>query len=79
MSEESEPTVEQIQKHYAALGHSVDLINNIIADPSTDDEPKVTVQRNVTHLSQMITQDFWTTEDMTAVNAAIVAGNNYLS
>ena len=79
MSEEAAPTTEQIQKHYIALGHSVDVINNIIAEPSIDHEPKATVQRNVTHLSQMVTQDFWTTEDMTAVNAAIVAGNKYLS
>jgi len=30
-----------------------------------------TVSRNVEHLELMVAKDFWTSEDMTAVNAAI--------
>ncbi len=30
-----------------------------------------TVSRNVEHLQLMVAKDFWTTEDMTAVNKAI--------
>ena len=32
-----------------------------------------TVSRNVEHLQLMVAKDFWTTEDMTAANAAIAA------
>jgi len=34
-----------------------------------------TVSRNVEHLQLMVAKDFWTTEDMTAVNAAIAANS----
>jgi hypothetical protein len=36
-----------------------------------------TVDRNVEHLQLMVAKDFWTTEDMTAANAAITAGQGY--
>jgi len=35
------------------------------------------VDRNVEHLEIMVAKDFWTTEDMTAANAAITAGQAY--
>jgi hypothetical protein len=35
------------------------------------------VDRNVGHLEIMVAKDFWTDEDMTEVNAAIVAGKAY--
>jgi len=34
-----------------------------------------TVSRNVEHLQLMVDKDFWTDEDMTAVNAAIQANS----
>ncbi|MDP6585019.1 MAG: hypothetical protein QF535_10200 [Anaerolineales bacterium] len=74
-------TAEQIVQHYTAMGHSVDLIDAVIAgtqmaDESAD-EKNACVDRNVEHLELMLTRDYWTSEDMTAVNAAIVAGNAY--
>lgn len=76
-----ELTSEQIAKHYSAMGDSVDLINAIIAgDAMADDdaaEKQDCVNRNVEHLEIMVAKDFWTSEDMTAVNAAITAGNAY--
>ena len=56
---------------------SVGLINAIVADDSSHYEPAATVDRNVQHLQIMIAKDFWTTEDMTPLNAAITAGLNY--
>ena len=38
------------------------------------DEVKTAVDRNVEHLEIMVAKDYWTTEDMTASNAAITAG-----
>jgi len=76
-----EITAEQIAQHYTAMGHSIDLINDIIAgDAMADDDAadrQDTVDRNVEHLEIMVAKDFWTDEDMTAVNAAISAGQAY--
>ena len=74
-------TAAQIVQHYTAMGHSVDLIDAVIAgtqmaDESAD-EKNACVSRNVEHLELMLTRDYWTSEDMTAVNAAIVAGKAY--
>ena len=75
------PTVEEIAQHYTAMGHSVDLINDIIAGNHDDDmeaeERQDTVSRNVDHLEIMIAKDFWTSEDMSAANAAVTAGQSY--
>jgi hypothetical protein len=35
------------------------------------------VNRNVEHLEIMVAKDFWGSEDMTAANAAIAAGQGY--
>ena len=71
-------TAEEIAQDYTAMGHSVDLINGIIdgsrmADQSAE-ERQDCVNRNVEHLEIMVAKAFWTDEDMTAVDAAIVAG-----
>ncbi len=71
-------TAEEIAQDYTAMGHSVDLINGIIDGTQMADEEAADrqdcVNRNVEHLELMVAKDYWTTEDMTAVNAAIVAG-----
>jgi hypothetical protein len=76
-----EITAEQIAQHYTAMGHSVDLINAIIAgDAMADDDAadkQDCVDRNVEHLEIMVAKDFWTSEDMNAANAAITAGKAY--
>ncbi len=75
------PTAEEIAQHYTAMGHSVDLINDIVAGNQDDDmeaaERQDIVDRNVEHLELMVAKDYWTNESMTAVNAAITAGNGY--
>ena len=75
------PTAEEIAQHYTAMGHSVDLINRIIAGDEDEAmeaaDRQDAVDRNTQHLEIMVAKDFWTTEDMTAVNAAITAGNGY--
>ena len=76
-----ELTAEQIAQHYTAMGHSVDLINAIIAGEVMADDDAADkqdcVNRNVEHLEIMVAKEFWTDEDMTAVNAAITAGEAY--
>ena len=76
-----ELTAEQIAQHYTAMGHSVDLINAIIAGTAMADDDAADkqdcVNRNVEHLEIMIAKEFWGSEDMTAANAAITAGQGY--
>ena len=71
-------TAEEIAQDYTAMGHSVDLINGIIDGSQMSEEEAVdrqgAVDRNVEHLELMVAKDYWTSEDMTAVNAAITAG-----
>lgn len=74
-------TAEQLAQDYTAMGHSVDLINAIIAgeqmaDADAEDRQDC-VDRNVQHLELMVAKDDWGDEDMTAVNAAISSGNGY--
>ena len=75
------PTTEEIAQHFSAMGDSVSLINGIIAgtemtDESAEDKQDC-VDRNVEHLEIMVAKDYWTDEDMTAVNSAITAGQGY--
>jgi hypothetical protein len=49
-----------------------------MADESAEDK-KDTVSRNVEHLEIMVAKDYWTNEDMAAVNAAITAGKSYIA
>ena len=74
-------TAEEIAQDYTAMGHSVELINGIIdgSEMSEDNaaDRQDCVNRNVEHLELMVAKDYWTTEDMTAVNAAIDSGKAY--
>jgi hypothetical protein len=76
-------TSEQIAQNFAALADSVGLINGIVDGSQMADADEIerqeTVQRNVQHMALMVAKTYWTGEDMTAVNAAVIAGNNYLA
>jgi len=74
-------TAEQLASDYTAMGHSISLITDIIAGDSMADEEAADrqdcVDRNVQHLELMVAKNDWGSEDMTACDAAIVAGNGY--
>jgi len=74
-------TAEDIAQDYTAMGHSVSLINGIIAGTEMADEEAADrqdcVDRNVEHLEIMVAKDFWTNESMAASNTAITAGKAY--
>ena len=74
-------TEEQLAQDYSAMGDSVALINAVIAGDSMAEEDaedrQGCVDRNVQHLELMVAKDDWGSEDMTAVDAAISAGNGY--
>ena len=74
-------TAEEKTQDYAAMGHSADLINAVIAGTQMSDEDadvrQDCVDRNVAHLEMMLAKDDWGSENMTAINAAITAGQGY--
>ena len=76
-----ELTAEQIAQNYSAMGDSVALINDVIAGDAMSGESvedrQDCVDRNTQHLELMVAKDYWTSEDMTAANAAVTAGNGY--
>lgn len=79
MTDEARTTEQRTQDH-TAMGHSVDLINDIIAGNQDDldaaDRQDI-VDRNVEHLQLMVAKTDWDGEDMTASNSAITAGQGY--
>jgi len=82
MSEETVGrTEEQLASDYSAMGHSIALITDVIAGDSMANEEaedrQDCVDRNVAHLELMKAKSDWGSEDFTASDAAIVAGNGY--
>ena len=65
------PSTEEISQHYSAMGDSVDLINAGQPEDMSAEDWADMKSRNQEHLVLMLAKDFWTTEDMTAVTAAI--------
>ena len=67
-------TKEEIAQDYSAMLDSVNLLDEMRTNPPedmTDEEVADTISRNVEHLELMVAKDYWTNEDMKAVNAAI--------
>ena len=71
----------ELAQDYTAMGHSVSLINEVIAGDQMAGEPAVDrqdcVDRNVAHLEIMVAKSDWGSESMTASNSAIAAGKGY--
>ena len=63
-------TPEQIAKHYSAAMDSVTLINAGKPERMTAEDWADTVARNKEHLKIMLAKDFWTTEDLSPLQAA---------
>ena len=82
-------TAAEIAADFVAMGHSVELITDVIAgDAMADDiaaDRQSAVDRNVEHLvlkkAEKTVEDasasIWTNESFTAIDAAIVAGNGH--
>ena len=74
-------TTDQLAQDYSAMGDSVSLITSIIAGDSMAEDDAADrqgcVDRNTQHLELMVAKEDWGSEDMAAVNEAILAGNGY--
>jgi len=66
------PSAEQIARHYAAMLDSVSLINALVQTQDTNELDALA--RNVLHLEQMLTNNWWAGYDLAPINAAITAG-----
>jgi len=71
MNDTIEITAEEIARHYSAAMDSVNLINAGQPEGMTDEDWADTVLRNVEHLQIMLAKDFWTTEDLTPIQALV--------
>tara|TARA_R100000773_G_C4217356_1_gene115888 strand:+ start:2077 stop:2325 length:249 start_codon:yes stop_codon:yes gene_type:complete len=76
-----ELTSDEIAKIFTSAGDSVTVIGTAKESDETEDEFKEKIQRNVEHLETIKvytktdgTTSIWTSEDFTAIDAAIVAG-----
>ena len=76
-----EKTADEIASIFSAAGDSVTVIGTAQTSDETDTEFKEKIQRNVEHLEIIKdykkldeTTSIWTSEDFTAIDAAIVAG-----
>ena len=63
-------TPEQIAQHYKAAMDSVNLINGGKPAQMFDAEWADCLSRNKEHLKIMLAKDYWTTEDLTPLQAA---------
>jgi hypothetical protein len=74
-------TAEELASDFTAMGHSVDLITDVIAGNQMADESasdrQDCVDRNVAHLEIMVAKSDWGSESMTATNSAIATGKGY--
>ena len=76
-----EKTADEIAAIYSAAGDSVTVIGTAKTEDETDEDFKAKIKRNVEHLEIIKgykkldeTTSIWTSEDFTAIDAAITAG-----
>ena len=65
-------TPEQVAKHYAAALDSVALLQAGKPEDMSESDWLDTVARNKEHLKIMLAKTFWTTEDLSPLQAASV-------
>ena len=68
----NQPTAEEIAQHYSAAMDSVNLINAGQPEGMTAEDWADTLKRNKDHLVIMLAKDYWTTENLTPLQAASV-------
>lgn len=79
------PTIEvDVKQTYKAALDSVDLIERYVTGTNapellTEEQYNDDIKRNVDHLANLLTKDYWTDEDLTPLEDAIEAGNTFLN
>ena len=82
----AEKTADEVAAIFTAAGDSVTVINGNKGEGQTDAEWKDKLQRNVDHLELIKaykkedgTTSIWTTENFTAIDAAITSGKSKIA
>ena len=82
----AEKTTDEVAAIFSAAGDSVTVINGNKVTGQTDAEWKGDLQRNVEHLETIKaykkedgTTSIWTSEDFTAVDAAVTSGKSKIA
>lgn len=74
-------TAEERAQDFTAMGHSIALIDDIVAGNQNDDmeaaDRQDAVDRNVAHLELMVAKTDWDGESLTKSKAAIKSGKEY--
>ena len=77
----AERTADEVAKIFANAGDSVTVIGIARSSDETEDEYKAKIKRNVEHLETIKaykkedgSTSIWTSENFTAINAAITSG-----
>lgn len=63
-------TAEEIARNYSAAMDSVNLINGEKPENISDEDWAETIARNKEHLNIMLAKPYWTTEDLSPLQAA---------
>jgi hypothetical protein len=66
----TQPTAEEIARHYSAAMDSVNLINAGKPEGMEDTDWADCLERNREHLRIMLAKDFWTSENLAPLQAA---------
>lgn len=74
-----EQTAEQIAQHYTAAMDSVTLITALLEKPEINTEELAALNRNVAHLQIMLSQPYWTTQNLKPFTTAVDAGLKKIS
>ena len=79
----AERTADEVAKIFANAGDSVTVIGIARSSDETEDEYKAKIKRNVEHLEAIKaykkedgSTSIWTSENFTAINAAITSGKS---
>ena len=82
----AEKTTDEVAAIFSAAGDSVTVINGNKREGQTDAEWKDELQRNVDHLEIIKaykkedgTTSIWTTENFTAIDAAVTSGKSKIA
>ena len=72
--DENNISPERIAKHYSAAQDSINLINDILANPEKYADDPTALDRNLAHLEGIRNAPFWTTEEFTGWDNAVANG-----
>jgi hypothetical protein len=75
---------EDIAQTYKSALDSVDLIERYVTGTNapeliTEEQYNDDIKRNVDHLANLLTKDYWTNENLTPFETAVAAGNTFLN